>query len=251
MSNRIYRSCQEPIRENLSFDERLRGHDKGLILAWEVGRERSKKDTKLAEQAKNGELPKLGWKGGVEDKTKKGSSDFSVVEFKLRLTVETLCKAIIDDNCNISIQALTNTTDWLNELLQVPDLHDILHAKKPNSNFSKSANDLVDKTKDYRNKNFSNLNNDEQNTIKRLNRLLLEETYPRKTPKSPKKKVKYGCLNYLAEWQGLRGVDLDIDLSEEREIICSKTGVKVIYTGDVTKYVNQDLEVQSLEFCSR
>lgn len=122
MSNRIYRSYQEPIRENLSFDERLRGHDKGLILAWEVGRERSKKDPKLAERVKNGEMPNLGWKGGVED-------------------------------------------------------------------------------------------------IKKTKR-------------------KYGCLNYLAEWQGLRGEDLDIDLSEEREIICSKTGVKVIYTGDATKYAS-------------
>ncbi|KUG22011.1 hypothetical protein ASZ90_008212 [hydrocarbon metagenome] len=49
---------------------------------------------------------------------------------------------------------------------------------------------------------------------------------------------KYGTLNYLAEWQGLRGEDLNIDLSEEREIICSKTGMKVIYTGNVEKYCN-------------
>ncbi|HHT9106896.1 MAG TPA: hypothetical protein ACFYD7_13650 [Candidatus Wujingus californicus] len=120
MSNRIYRSCKEPIREDPSFDERLRGPDKGLINAWEVGRARSKDNPELAERAKNGELPNLGWKGGAEKKIKK--------------------------------------------------------------------------------------------------------------------KVKYGCLNYLAEWQGLRGEDLDIELSEERKIICSKTGMKVIYTGDATKY---------------
>ena len=47
---------------------------------------------------------------------------------------------------------------------------------------------------------------------------------------------KYGTLNYLAQWQGLRGKDLNIDLSEETELICSKTGMKVIYTGDVKKY---------------
>jgi hypothetical protein len=120
MSNRIYRSCQEPIRKDPSFAERWRGPDKGLITCWEVGRERSKDSPELAERVKNGELPNLGWKGGVGDKIKK--------------------------------------------------------------------------------------------------------------------KVKYGCLNYLAEWQGLRGEDLDIDLTEEREIICSKTGMKVIYTGDATKY---------------
>jgi len=120
MSNRIYRSYQEPIREDPSFDERWRGPDKGLITCWEVGRERSKDNPELVERVKNGELPNLGWKGGVE--------------------------------------------------------------------------------------------------------------------KNIKNKVKYGCLNYLAEWQGLRGEDLDIELNEEREMTCSKTGMKVIYTGDATKY---------------
>lgn len=112
------------------------------------------------------------------------SSDFSVGAFKLPLTIEMLCKAIVDDNYNVSIHALINTIDWLNELLKVPDFYDILHTKKPNINFSQSINGLVDKTKDNRNKNFSDLKNEEQNTIIRLNRLLLEETYPRKTPKS-------------------------------------------------------------------
>lgn len=56
--------------------------------------------------------------------------------------------------------------------------------------------------------------------------------------KKIKKKGKYGSLYYLAEWQGLRGEDLNIDLSEETEIICSKTGMKVIYTSDVEKYAD-------------
>lgn len=120
MSEHIYRSRNEPIREKLSFAERWRGPDNGLITCWEVGRRRSVEAPELAEQAKNGELPPLGWKGGIEKKTQRAE--------------------------------------------------------------------------------------------------------------------KFGCLNYLAEWQGLRGEDLDIDLSEEREITCSKTGMKVIYTGDAMKY---------------
>jgi len=124
MSKHIYRSRHEPIRGNLSFDERWRGPDNGLITCWEVGRRRSVESPDLAQQTKDGELPPLGWKGGVEKKTQKGG--------------------------------------------------------------------------------------------------------------------KYGCLNYLAEWQGLRGEDLDIDLNEEREIICSKTGMKVIYTGDAMKYAQGD-----------
>ena len=120
MNQRIYRSYKEPIRENPSWDERWRGPDKGLITCWEVGRGRSKKEPELAEQAINGELPVLGWKGGIEKKIKK--------------------------------------------------------------------------------------------------------------------KEKIGTLFYLAQWQGLRGDDLDIDLSQESELICSRTGMKVIFTGDVEKY---------------
>jgi len=120
MNNIIYRSIKEFIRENPSYDERWNGPDNGLITCWEVGRTKSINYPDLAERAKKGELPVLGWKGGVE-------------------------KKII-------------------------------------------------------------------------------------------KKQKYGTLNYLAQWQGLRGDDLKIDISEEIEIVCSKTGMKVIYTGDATKY---------------
>jgi len=123
MNQRIYRSYQEPKREGLSWDERWQTQDKGLITCWEVGRELSEKNPELAERARKGELPVMGWKGGVERKTKI--------------------------------------------------------------------------------------------------------------------KEKYGTLNYLAKWQGLRGDDLDIDLSEEIELICSKTEMKVTYTGDVKKYCNE------------
>lgn len=120
MSKRIYRSRNESIRENLSFEERWRETDFGLITCWEVGRENRFEYPGLAECAKNGELPVLGWKGGVKKKIKK--------------------------------------------------------------------------------------------------------------------KEKFGSLNYLAQWQGLRGEDLDIDLTAEREIICAKTGMKVIFTCDAAKY---------------
>ena len=120
MKLRFYRACHEPKREGLSWDERWNGDDKGLITCWEVGRELRKKDPELAERANKGELPILGWKGGVEKKIKK--------------------------------------------------------------------------------------------------------------------KEKYGTLFYLAQRQGLRGEDLDVDLLEEREIFCTMTGMKVIFTGDINKY---------------
>jgi hypothetical protein len=41
---------------------------------------------------------------------------------------------------------------------------------------------------------------------------------------------KYGSLQYLAQWQGLRGEDLDIDVDGECIIECSKTGQAVVFS---------------------
>jgi hypothetical protein len=46
------------------------------------------------------------------------------------------------------------------------------------------------------------------------------------------KAKKYGSMYYLAQWQGLRGSDLDIDLSAEYTLTCSKTDSKVTFTTD-------------------
>lgn len=50
------------------------------------------------------------------------------------------------------------------------------------------------------------------------------------------KSTKYGCLNYLAMWQGLRGEALEIDDALVVERICSKHGVRVLYTAEFEKY---------------
>ncbi len=120
-NKKVERSFAEPNRENLTWDERWKGSDKGLITCWEVGRGKRLTEPELAEKTEKGELPVLGWKGGVERKIQKSE--------------------------------------------------------------------------------------------------------------------KYGTLNYLAQWQGLRGEDLNIELDIEVELICSRTGMKVIYTPDASKYL--------------
>ena len=63
---RVYKSINDPIREGLSRDELLRDEDKGLILAWEVGRKNALNNIELRNQALKGELIPLGWKGGIK-----------------------------------------------------------------------------------------------------------------------------------------------------------------------------------------
>lgn len=52
------------------------------------------------------------------------------------------------------------------------------------------------------------------------------------------KKHKFGSLNYLAMWQGLRGENLDIDPNNELTLKCTKTGTTVTYTNDLQKLNN-------------
>lgn len=52
-----------------------------------------------------------------------------------------------------------------------------------------------------------------------------------------KKAPKYGCLLYLAMWQGVRGEDLAVDTDRETRLNCTRNKSAVIYTPDSSKYV--------------
>ncbi|WP_053147470.1 hypothetical protein [Pseudomonas sp. Pf153] len=120
----VKRTIDTPPRTGLTREALWEGQDKGLIKCWEIGRDRALKFPELAQRCLAGELPVLGWKGGVN--------------------------------------------------------------------------------------------------------------------RSLKKNEKFGCLKYLAQWQGLRGEDLDIDLSQERTLTCTRTKMIVTFTPDRAKYVNQE-----------
>ncbi|MCY1498495.1 AAA ATPase domain protein [compost metagenome] len=55
-----------------------------------------------------------------------------------------------------------------------------------------------------------------------------------------KKKEKYGSLKYLAQWQGLRGEDLNVDLETDVMLTCQDSGMIVTFTADLTKLANQE-----------
>lgn len=62
--------------------------------------------------------------------------------------------------------------------------------------------------------------------------------------RSLKKLEKFGSLNYLAQWQGLRGENLDIDPTQDTIKTCSRTHMIVTFTPDKTKYINQTTETE-------
>ena len=62
--------------------------------------------------------------------------------------------------------------------------------------------------------------------------------------RSLKKLEKFGSLNYLAQWQGLRGENLDIDPTQDVVKTCSRTRMIVTFTPDKTKYINQTTETE-------
>lgn len=70
MPNRLHRSINVRIREGLSWNERWRGPDNGLIFCWERGRQERIERPNDAERAEKGELVGLDWKGGVKQKLK-------------------------------------------------------------------------------------------------------------------------------------------------------------------------------------
>ncbi|MDF0732685.1 hypothetical protein P0Y43_18520 [Pseudomonas entomophila] len=53
-----------------------------------------------------------------------------------------------------------------------------------------------------------------------------------------RKTLKFGSFKYLAQWQGLRGDNLEIDPGTEITLNCSQTGMLTTFTPDREKYAN-------------
>ena len=66
----VFRDISEPIRKGLSWEERWKRDDGGLIACWESGREKAIKDDMSAQAIKRGELIILPWQGGIDEPIK-------------------------------------------------------------------------------------------------------------------------------------------------------------------------------------
>lgn len=106
------------------------------------------------------------------------SADFTVHEFKMQnKDIEKLCRAIRSDGYKLDVKAPENTVDWLNAALQTPDFYDQAAARKPKMKLSGTIKKLKEQTENARKASFKDLRIDEQNAIRRMNRLLMELLY--------------------------------------------------------------------------
>ncbi len=114
----------------------------------------------------------------------KASFGFKTREFKGPYTAKTLSRAIKDDDYDVETTAPENSLKYINEILRTPNFYESWRTKDKNVVLTEEMKRLIKETNGYRNKPFTKLTRFQQLKIIRLNRLLLEATYPLLAPKS-------------------------------------------------------------------
>lgn len=96
------------------------------------------------------------------------------------IQVKTLCSLLTQDiGDKISLTAAPDSVDWLNELLNKPNLYDLL--KKPDSDLPEDILELVARTQAYRTSGFS-ISGESGIYVRILNCRILEKWYLQKKP---------------------------------------------------------------------
>jgi len=112
----------------------------------------------------------------------KDSPWFSVFEFLNPDNAKMLCQAIESDDYNIDIKNITDTVDWLNELLKMPDFYESISSKRDKIPSSYRINYLIETTDNIRSEEFRSFSSFQKRIIQELNRLLIESIYPDLAP---------------------------------------------------------------------
>lgn len=128
-----------------------------------------------------------------------GSPDFFEFEFEGEFTVKELCGKIREDNLFIYQD---NTIEKLNEFLKNTTFYKELFEKRKNIDLNKKTNKLINKIKSYGDKSFSELKYCQILNVKQLNRILLEQSYPKDCPKNPIKE--FFLQEIVAHWHACR-----------------------------------------------
>jgi hypothetical protein len=81
----------------------------------------------------------------------------------------------------------------------VSEFYNIFTEKQTDSRLSPDIRAWADKTQEYRDKEFSGLDHNMKNDIKRLNRSILREAYPEETPENREEKAQKYLNSYFGE----------------------------------------------------
>ncbi len=171
---------EKAVREAKPTEEDVLRQKRERLLA-QIKKQKEKEKLLRALAEKEKELKALEEKRWVK---KVVSPKFFNNEFIIGATVEALAKAIDADNYGIAFAAKAGTIDRLNELLQVPNFYDLTVLKGKKIALDQRLINLINETRDFRSKPFSELSEYQKKKIMFLGRLLIEALYAQ----APKRK---------------------------------------------------------------
>lgn len=94
-----------------------------------------------------------------------------------------LCQTLQDSYQFCGIDAPGNTIEWLNEVLELPGFFDAISAERKSLALTDEIRELEGETAHSRKGSLDNLDEGERESIRKLNRLLIELLHPGETPK--------------------------------------------------------------------
>ena len=116
-------------------------------------------------------------KRNIQEKKKIETPDFRFESFINGLNAIELCEAIANDGYTLEVSSTPDTIDWLNEVLKSTALHSQIVDNETLDDLSDDSHKKLLRLK-YKYEKTNDLND-----LKLLNRFLLQEFYPQKTPK--------------------------------------------------------------------
>ena len=150
----------------------------------------------------------------------KASFGFKEREFTGPYNIKSLAQAMEADDYEIETSSPKGSLKWLNEILRAPNLYDVWRGKNKNVILTEEMKRLIRETNGYRDKPFSKLTRQQQLKIIRLNRLLIEATYPLLAPKS----IPEGTV--AEEEEKWLGFEFAVELEPHRILIVRKVNGK-------------------------
>ncbi len=238
MSQQIKRKLSEPDRGELPYEERWQGDDKGLITCWENGRKLQQTSPELARKAKTGELPILGWKGGIEENitiNEELNAKYGTLYYLAEL------QGLLGEDLDIApakeVPRLCKRTGRL--VVFTGD------RKKYHKNLGagKALEACHTSGKELRNSSPELASRAESGELPMLE-------FPGGISNKDPKPGRFGSLFYLAKWQGLRdapwhgliGKEKNLSTTQPVGIKCAASGKYTVFIRDATKFLKENLE---------